>query len=1045
MANSTQSNVLYSNNIFKQYLMQLSTGIVWKDTSRANENETTDLAELYQAELFVVANRGLLNFDVVKSFPRAVLANASVTGANIEIYASDKRKIPEYLRDVILKEYIKVFTTVDPISGRPAYYNSINNRYEIIYDEPNNYYRMLMGLPDRGDTDYVYNTDLRWSTTTPIHEMTRVDRIEMERAGVLDELLKKYPSKGYIAHLGKKYVDPFIARIADRFEILYSEETTSDTLNKDFINSYNSARQMVLSVYYNNSLKKSNAIYDNFLAMCILFIALQVMQHKYLQVDITRDFYDTESLKLVYDSYGVPFFTEIPLDYHQRIVKNINKLISYKGSSKVFFDLFDIFDAGSMDIYSYFLTKTHIVDDRGIPSFIIKTDQDGNPMYNEEGDPILDESNYSIDFSRVKIYDDPALSIADENNHVEYETLTESDPYWIEDAELIAKLSNEDFNYLESKYIGIQTVYDLMKITYENAYIFRMIMDNKELTDTFQFRWTDIGLNVSIFDTFVYLSALYCRFYGYEGLISSKIPAVMDTLGYNFEKSISLLKKISHENSIIQHNSELMSLLTNLNLTNLNSIDTVYNNIEKIREIIIDGYINAKSIEEYEAYRDLYNSLMISKEISATYSNSEGKVYETFTDMLSDNSPSLMQRYLLLEDNEVENEIIMVIDKIEEVILSIRYLVLSSGVVNHNMMEPLFKILNFFKSAKAELVDYNIVYTISMRGVNFFKMMGLVTLIKHDSGTTDEEYFIDIMHIIRNMMDHKYEIIKLREEVSDIYDRNYLKDYIDKLTDEIQYFTSFIESLWSEEIWYIDFIHAMESSTKVFSHLALCDDPDTDLTLLDILEARYKGIFTDNIMTLIDRLYESGKKPPLIYVVESMVLLDKIQDIIIIDLKRNHYDEQSQRDLYTSINEYLVADNSEFMDIFKPKVGMNIDDNFNIFSKLKRTDDIIRNLCLVLINIGKLQQIIIDNLNIHSDIYQNDKVMHYSLISRHFTHESLFREESLRAIRYGKHIDQYTAMDIFSKAISLEETEEFLNITDSLFEVDKFGDMRIVY
>ena len=220
MNNSSQSNVLYSNNIFKQYLMQLSTGIVWKDTSRAIENETTDLNELYQTELFVVANRGLLSFDIVKSFPRAVLLNASVTEANVEIYASDKRKIPSYLRDEIVKEYSKVFTSIDPISGRPAYYNSLSGKYEIIYDEPNNYYRMLMGLPNKEDDEYVYNTDLRWSTTIPIHEMPKIDRLEMERAGILDELLKKYPSKEYIAYLGKKYIDPFIARIADRFEIL---------------------------------------------------------------------------------------------------------------------------------------------------------------------------------------------------------------------------------------------------------------------------------------------------------------------------------------------------------------------------------------------------------------------------------------------------------------------------------------------------------------------------------------------------------------------------------------------------------------------------------------------------------------------------------------------------------------------------------------------------------------------------------------------------------------------------------------------------------
>ena len=324
-----------------------------------------------------------------------------------------------------------------------------------------------------------------------------------------------------------------------------------------------------------------------------------------------------------------------------------------------------------------------------MPYFIIKHDADGNPIYDSEGNPILDESNYKINFSRVKIYDDPALAVSDEVNAVDYATVVNVDPYWIEDAELTKKIVNENFNYLESKYIGVQTVYDLMKITYENAYIFRMITDNKNLTKSFNFRWTDIGIDCSIFDVFIYLSSLYCRYYGYEGLISNNIPTIMDTLGYNFEESMKLLKTIQSSDSPLRNNTKLINLLSNLDLTNLNSIDTVYKNIESIRDLIIEGYTNSKTISEYNLYRDMYNSLMVSKEITSTYSDSNGNVYETFTDMLLNISPELMQRYLLLEDNEVENEIITTTDKIEDIINSSKYftLVLYKGTTILNLGE----------------------------------------------------------------------------------------------------------------------------------------------------------------------------------------------------------------------------------------------------------------------------------------------------------------------------------------------------------------------
>ena len=700
METSTQSNVLYSNELFKQYIMQLSTGLVWKNVSEANANESTDLTDLYLIELFICANRGLLNFDIIKSFPKAILQTEFVSDHEVKLYAADKTKIPINRRNDVVKAYAAALTAIDPITGHPAF-----------YVETNNYYRTLMGLPDNEDNEDIYNTDSRWDTKTPIHLMSRVDRLEMEVEGVLDKLYLKYPSKKYIKYLGKRSIDPFKARVANRFELLYYEKSTSDTLTRDFVDVYNSTRHMALSIYYNKSLSRANDLYENFLAISILFMAIQTMQHKYLKADITRDFYDIESLKLIYDSYGVPFYDEIPLDYHRKIVKNINRLISYKGSSQVFFDLFDIFDIATIDIYSYFLTKTHIMDPNGNPSFVLKQktdnfgnlvyDEEGNPvyLYDEEGNPVLDESNYKIQFSRTKIYDDTALSISDEANREEYETITAQDPYWINDENLIAKLTGENFNYLESKYIGVQTVFDLMRITYESAYIFRLITDNKELTDALEFNWTDLGMSCSIFEAFIYLAVLYCKKNGYEGIIRRKdeedshgIPSIMETLGFDYENAISILRTTITTDKYIRSNEEINNLVSNLKLTNLNSVNTIYNNIVKLRDVIMDGYMNAQSLEEYRAYRELYNALMISEEIESVYSrvkkdengntiyDENGKpvmeIYETFTDVLDDTSPELMERYLLLEDDESEldSEITIVIDQIESVITDLKYM-----------------------------------------------------------------------------------------------------------------------------------------------------------------------------------------------------------------------------------------------------------------------------------------------------------------------------------------------------------------------------------
>ena len=47
----------------------------------------------------------------------------------------------------------------------------------------------------------------------------------------------------------------------------------------------------------------------------------------------------------------------------------MNMLLSYKGSTRVFYELFDLFGFGDTDIYEYYILKTHKFVD-GKPVFV---------------------------------------------------------------------------------------------------------------------------------------------------------------------------------------------------------------------------------------------------------------------------------------------------------------------------------------------------------------------------------------------------------------------------------------------------------------------------------------------------------------------------------------------------------------------------------------------------------------------------------------------------------------------------------------------------
>ena len=768
--------ISYSNEAFKSYLMKLSRDIVWKNSSLANTYEAE--IDPYLAELYITANRGILNFDVIKAFPRAVLKMIGVNDIDIESYAANKNLIPVTLRDHAVEEYQHALTSINPNTGHHGY--ETPDGWVTVYEEMNNYYRMLNGLPDIDETKFVYNTNLKWPTNIPVHEMPLIDRLEMEEAGELDKLYKANPSAKYLKYCGSKMINIYKARVANRFDILWRNTVDSTTLEDDFDAVYDSCSNLVNSVYYTDAFKKTNLMYENFLAMCILFMTIQTMQYHYLSVDVIRDFYDTESLKYVYDSYSVPFYNEIPLEYHRKIVKNINKLIGYKGSSQVFFDLFNIFDT-NMAIYTYYITKIHRFDEHGNPTFEFKKDEKGNIVYDNHGNPVLSPSNYDIAFSRGEIYQDPALSVSDPVNRTDYESITVSDPYWIEDLNLQNVINDTSFNFNETKYIGVQTSFDLIKIAYENAYIFKMIIDNKDITSKLTVQWIDLGIEESIYNIFIYLAALVCKYHGYDGLISSKLPYTAAVLGYDFQASLNIIKTFIDNNSYLKSNTVLKEKIRNMNITNINSVDKVFSNMQDIESMLMSGYLEAKSKEEFYAYRDLYNTLMTSKIIDSTYNNNTGEVAESFMDLLRSVAPELYTRLLGIADENILDELTIVINKIDELLISLKYAPHSLGIESSNLIENLFRILRFFKSAKAEMIGYNIIYKITMRGVNFFKIMDEWVAYHLHGNISDDQYIYDFLTYVKSILKFKKDLLIL-EDNDAFVDQTYNGMFIDKIS-----------------------------------------------------------------------------------------------------------------------------------------------------------------------------------------------------------------------------------------------------------------------
>lgn len=886
--NKNSSAMYLSASIFLEELMRISTDIVWKNTYLANRNEDPEYS--IETELFMAAARGIVTFENIYQLEYSIMSEMGLSQSMMSICFDDKYKLPSNLRRTYTNLYIKKVLDKDPVTGH--YLN---------YEEHNNYYRTLAGLPDIGDTDYVYNTrydDI--DKNTPIHLLPLSDRYNMERNGYLDVLIKRYPSKKYLKHIASKSIDIFTARIAERFSILYMKPSEYDNLSNDFRDVYNNARYNVTRVYYTEAFRKNNNLYDSFLALSILFMTVQLMHYKYLDVDITRDFYDLESIRYIYDSYNVPFFSDIPLQYHNKIVKNINRLISYKGSTRVFFDLFDLFDYGRMDVFEYYLLKSHKFDTNGVPVFV----------YKEDGS--LDEKAvFDIKFGKVRLYDDPPLELSDVSNHVSYESITGLDPFWISDEALLNKIYGENFNYLETKYIGIQTVFDMMKIVYESSYFIQLIVSNRtQLSSTSMF-YNNINSNINIFDMIIYLSALICEKYGYEGNISTELPSVSRILGFNFKDLASTLQRHIRNDPILSKDTELRGLIVDMNVNDINSVNNTFRKITRLRYHISDKIVSSANREIYFAYNNLEKIMMSTEIVERLYRKKNGEVADSFKDMLSDINPQLYIR-LLTPDLDINHEIDTISVLFMNTFNELKYFESIDGMDIGIIIQHLFNILNFFKSAKAELTGYNITYIITSRGMNRFKLFSEIVQYSESNGVRKDrlKFLTDLMDIARTLTKQKEELLLIdklsdpREVIRLEYDRiildSMIKDILNILVleyDDVLYYDVIVGiinrdiihsklkmgdsvSLLEEKVYYENNITKINEYFKFF---------DTLTNQLNIIKSPLKSKI-NKLMATINVVYEFmslsddiDMRKDVLKVLESITILEselKLDDLI---------------------------------------------------------------------------------------------------------------------------------------------------------------------
>ena len=718
----------YSVNMdsFLNEFITMIKSIIVKQNAKAELYETADTKR--DGDRYVAMKDGSMSWSGIMRFDREVLLAAGIGESIVDDMISNKELIPVNLRTLCVNLQIK--KVIDE------------------YVEKNNYYRMLNGEPNIEDTedDYVYmfENDKGIRTDIPVHQLPISELNYINSAGFDKKLYELHPTKEYLKHLGNRSVSYYKARIALNYSIIYLEKSNIDALNINFGKYYANARNYVMRGLYHTEDKDMFESYDSFMGFNIMVMAINRVVASTFTQGITRDFYDDDLIKTLYECYNIQYEESIAVKHHREIAKRLNVLLQAKSSKQVIFDIIGLFNYRSVKVYEYYLVKDVKKDANGDPVFIYKTvvDEEGNQ------ETVIDpEKTYDIYFQKVAIdSNDPTLEMVDPSNMYPYETLTAEDPYWIDDSDLLNKIYNTNFNSISTKYMSLEVAFDLAKIMYETCHSFRMILERHPETKSIMIKTPYSSDALSLFDVIIFLCALIAKKFGLTGEIPLKPYNIAQVYGFNFSTDLDTLRDDILSQIELNHgmyseiDPDILKLITSRNIRTLEDVVLLFRNIENLREFIDTAMRYTTDIRAYRGYERLYKALLITTDYAEIYTKFDGTIAKTYLELLQDRRPDLVDYVTgdadmkvintIYNGNADESDINTKINRMLDVMSNIaddfdeiQYANAKSEIVNN-----LEKVINQFKSYTVDMQEAGIIYVVNDPHLCMLKILDWITM-----------------------------------------------------------------------------------------------------------------------------------------------------------------------------------------------------------------------------------------------------------------------------------------------------------------------------
>lgn len=741
--------VLTENSLIDEIVYevkQILKGIVIKDQERADNNET--LKSLRDADLYHDIQCGTDMYINYKYTYDIFMKIPSMTPDRAIMYAKGQLPVPEGLK--------------------PQLQQFAREKWLSEYEDTNEYYRELWGKPPVGE-EYIY-LDMdeynmipveSYDISKPVHLCNNSEAALLYSSGVIDHMKQRFPNAKYLDHLGDRSIDPYIARRTPKFGLLYIPPVDSPEVSNKWIERFEINRVYLLKTIYSEAYHYQSEYYDRFMMMLIIIMTFDDMIVFSPEYIISRDLFDLRTIQYLFEACGVEFFPEIPLKYQKRLIKNLNRLIKYKSSAKCMVDIVSLFGYDNMELFKYYIMKTPKINEDGSYNKDTYTDP-------ETGLEVPDlEANYTLQFLKV-----PLEGIADDYiqnpfNYVDYDDTAANDIWWngVYTQDYVKhEILKHEFDLHMSKYISVDTVYSMAEMQFQMVYFMNMLLYSKVNTDQLLVDVPEISSN-SQFRLVDLIIMLYALGYMYQDtkdtIVYDPIQSIA-ILGFNFNTDLAKLSEYvqSHGFTLEEVGLDKFINPNPIGIRTWDELEKVYSSNKEVYDKLVWLMNNANDYNEYCVYREVYESLYITRlsfDMFREFSIN-GKAPKTYTEYLQNSNVGLYNVLMncadIQKDEERRQELTRVINFIVEDIYvyldkdEFRYVFNGIPTVGMDYIRKyIFNIINFFKSYKVDVIHTNIIYKFDDRLHNKVRVLDRI-LFHYIFNKSDKINMSDCMRLL---------------------------------------------------------------------------------------------------------------------------------------------------------------------------------------------------------------------------------------------------------------------------------------------------------